>query len=93
MKDRLLQLLSKLNYSATRLADELNVQRSGISHILSGRNQPSYDFMVKILNRFPEIDAEALRVINSLPSFDKPGLKDGRPVPVWYMVPITFALK
>jgi len=41
----------------------------------------------------PEIDAEALRVINSLPSFDKPGLKDGRPVPVWYMVPITFALK
>jgi TonB family protein len=40
-----------------------------------------------------EIDAEALRVVNSLPHFEKPGLKDGKPVPVWYMVPITFALK
>jgi TonB family protein len=40
-----------------------------------------------------EIDAEALRVVNSLPSFEKPGLKNGKPVPVWYAVPITFALK
>jgi len=41
----------------------------------------------------PEIDAEALRVINSLPSFEKPGIRDGEPVPVYYMVPISFTLK
>ncbi len=40
----------------------------------------------------PEIDAEALRVVNSLPVF-KPGKQGGKPVPVWYMVPVTFTLK
>jgi len=39
----------------------------------------------------PEIDAEALRVVSSLPPF-KPGKQGGKEVPVWYMVPITFAL-
>jgi transcriptional regulator with XRE-family HTH domain len=60
MKDRLLQILNHLGYTATRFADELGVQRSGISHILSGRNQPSYDFMVRILTKFPELDPEWL---------------------------------
>lgn len=60
MKARLLRVLNHLGYSATKFADEINVQRSGISHILSGRNQPSYDFLVKILTRFPEINAEWL---------------------------------
>ena len=40
----------------------------------------------------PEIDAEALRVISSLPQF-KPGKQGGKEVPVWYMVPVVFALK
>ncbi|MCX6256167.1 MAG: energy transducer TonB [Bacteroidia bacterium] len=40
----------------------------------------------------PELDAEAVRVVNSLPAF-KPGKQGGKPVPVWYMVPITFTLK
>jgi transcriptional regulator with XRE-family HTH domain len=57
MKERLLKIINHLGYSATRFADEIDVQRSGISHILSGRNQPSFDFLVKILTRFPEIDA------------------------------------
>ena len=39
----------------------------------------------------PEIDAEAVRVVSSLPAF-KPGRQGGKDVPVWYMVPITFAL-
>ena len=60
MKERLLELLTKLGYSATRLADEISVQRSGISHILSGRNQPSFEFLVKLLKRFPDISAEWL---------------------------------
>ncbi len=40
----------------------------------------------------PELDAEALRVVKTLPEF-KPGKQGGKPVPVWYMVPITFTLK
>ena len=40
----------------------------------------------------PELDAEALRVVNSLPEFT-PGRQGGKNVPVWYMVPITFSIK
>jgi TonB family protein len=40
----------------------------------------------------PELDAEAIRVVETLPSF-KPGKQGGKPVPVWYMIPITFTLK
>jgi TonB family protein len=40
----------------------------------------------------PELDTEALRVVAKLPSF-KPGKQNGKAVPVWYMVPITFTLK
>jgi TonB family protein len=40
----------------------------------------------------PELDAEAMRVVRTLPDF-KPGMQSGKAVPVWYMVPITFALK
>lgn len=40
----------------------------------------------------PELDAEALRVVSTLSGFN-PGKQGGKPVPVWYMVPITFTLK
>jgi protein TonB len=49
--------------------------------------------MVSILKGVdPELDAEAVRVVESLPAF-KPGKQGGKPVPVWYSVPITFTLK
>jgi protein TonB len=40
----------------------------------------------------PELNAEAIRVVQTLPAF-KPGKQGGKPVPVWYMVPINFTLK
>lgn len=40
----------------------------------------------------PELDAEAMRVVSTLPEF-QPGKQAGKAVPVWYMVPITFTLK
>jgi protein TonB len=40
----------------------------------------------------PELDKEAVRVVQTLPTF-KPGKQGGKPVPVWYMVPINFTLK
>jgi TonB family protein len=39
----------------------------------------------------PSLDKEAIRVVNNLPAFI-PGKQGGKPVPVWYMVPITFTL-
>ena len=41
----------------------------------------------------PELDAEAVKVIKSLPPFEKPGIKSGQVVAVNYMIPITFSLK
>lgn len=41
----------------------------------------------------PILDAEAVRVVSSLPRFEKPGIKAGEKVRVWYMLPITFSLK
>lgn len=40
----------------------------------------------------PDLDAEAIRVVKTLPEFI-PGKQDGKPVPVWYMIPITFTLR
>lgn len=52
--------LEKENISATNLADNIGVQRSSISHILSGRNNPSFDFIYKFLNKYEYINAEWL---------------------------------
>jgi protein TonB len=41
----------------------------------------------------PDLDNEALRVVGTLPAFEKPGIKDGKPVPVWFMIPINFNLQ
>ncbi len=60
MKDRLLKFLTAINLSPSRFAEELGIQPSGVSHILSGRNNPSYDFIVKILSKFPDLNPEWL---------------------------------
>lgn len=60
MKDRLLLFMNRENISATMLADEIGVQRSSISHIISGRNNPSYDFIHKMITRYNHISAEWL---------------------------------
>lgn len=60
MNTRLQQFLELENLTPARLADMLGVQRSGLSHILSGRNKPSYDFLTRILTKFPHINADWL---------------------------------
>ena len=56
MVDRFKLLLNQLQLSPAEFADRIGVQRSSISHILSGRNKPSIDFLEKILLVFPDID-------------------------------------
>ncbi len=80
MKDRLIKVLNHLGLTATRLADEIGVQRSGISHILSGRNQPGYDFMVKLLTRFPDINAEWLLLGKGTLLKDKEPVAEIKPI-------------
>lgn len=58
MNNRLQQFLELENLTPARLADILGVQRSGLSHILSGRNKPGYDFIYKLLVKFPELSAD-----------------------------------
>lgn len=56
IKNRLLQLLNAENISAAKLSELLNVQPSSISHILNGRNKPGYDFLAKLIARFPGVN-------------------------------------
>ncbi len=58
MIDRILLILKTQNLSSSQFADEIGVQRSSISHILSGRNNPSLEFVTKILKRFPDINSD-----------------------------------
>lgn len=60
MKDRLLEFLRRENKSSAQLAEEIGVQASGISHILSGRNNPSLDFTLKMLEKYQFISTDWL---------------------------------
>ncbi|MSP84224.1 MAG: XRE family transcriptional regulator [Flavobacteriaceae bacterium] len=53
---RLELLLDYFSLNASSFADKIGVQRSSLSHLLSGRNKPSLDFILKILDVFPEVD-------------------------------------
>jgi hypothetical protein len=58
MHERLSQFLAVEQLSPTRFADVIHVQRSGVSHILAGRNKPGADFLEKFINRFPSVNIE-----------------------------------
>lgn len=60
MKEKLEYLLREKQLTATSLARLLEIQPSGISHIMSGRNKPSFDLVVKILSAFPDINPDWL---------------------------------
>jgi transcriptional regulator with XRE-family HTH domain len=60
MKERLIQLLDMEQLSPSKFADLIGVQRSSISHIISGRNKPSFDFLQKTLTAFPGLNASWL---------------------------------
>lgn len=53
---RLQKIMNYYEINASTLADSLGVLRSSISHLLSERNKPSLDFVLKITEKYPEID-------------------------------------
>lgn len=60
MNTRIQKFIEAEGLTAARFADAIGVQRSNISHVLSGRNKPGFDFIEKMLNKFPEVNAEWL---------------------------------
>ncbi len=67
--ERLKIVMSFYGLTATALADSIEVQRSSISHLLSGRNKPSLDFVLKVLQKYPEV--ELYWLLNGRGSFPK----------------------
>lgn len=53
---RLKKIIEHHQLTASQFADKIGVQRSSISHILSGRNKPSLDFILKVTGTFSDVD-------------------------------------
>lgn len=53
---RLQIIIDHYQLSAASLADKIAVQRSSISHLLTGRNKPSLEFVLKLVRQFPEVN-------------------------------------
>ena len=60
MINRINLILRAKNITARQFAEEIGIQPSGMSHIMGGRNNPSLDFVTKVIRRYPEIDANWL---------------------------------
>ena len=60
MNSRILQFLAAENISQSQFADTLGVARAGVSHIISGRNKPGFDFLEKIAHNYPDLSLEWL---------------------------------
>ncbi|MFK5959085.1 MAG: helix-turn-helix transcriptional regulator [Lutibacter sp.] len=71
---RLTIVMNYYEISAASLAEKIDVQRSSISHLLSGRNKPSLEFVLKILKNFPEV--ELYWLLNGQGNFPKENRKE-----------------
>lgn len=60
MDKRLQQFLEAENISSSQLADTLGVTRAAVSHILSGRNRPGFDFLEGMALHFPQVSMDWL---------------------------------
>jgi transcriptional regulator with XRE-family HTH domain len=67
--ERLNKVMDYYELSAAQFSEKIEVQRSSISHILSGRNKPSLDFVLKVLKTFPEV--ELYWLLNGVGKFPK----------------------
>ena len=74
--ERIKRIISDSGLSNSSFADKIGVPRSSISHILSGRNNPSLDLIIKILRNFDDINADFLLKGEVLPPIDKDSKSD-----------------
>ena len=78
-------IFTNLNITPSMFADQIGVQRSSISHLLSGRNKPSLDLVMKIVSTYPQIDLYWL--LGKKEIKEKLDLKVQNPSPVIYDKP------
>lgn len=57
IQDRIRLIMKSGSLTASEFADKIGVKRSNLSHVLSGRNKPSLDFLEKVINAFPKVNA------------------------------------
>ncbi len=55
LNERISKIIDYSGFTSSEFADEIEVQSSSVSHITSGRNKPSLDFLIKVKERFPEL--------------------------------------
>lgn len=60
MEDRIKKFMEYKEISPSELADTIGVQRSNVTHVLKARNKPSFQFIEKLLQIYPEINAKWL---------------------------------
>ncbi len=60
MIERIKKVLDYSQLSTAVFADTIGISRSGMTHLLTGRNQPSLDVARKILAAYPEVSTEWL---------------------------------
>lgn len=60
MREKLLDLMKSEGLKPSQLAERLEINPAGISHILAGRNKPSFDFLQKMLLKFPRLNPDWL---------------------------------
>ncbi|WP_210095861.1 helix-turn-helix domain-containing protein [Parabacteroides goldsteinii] len=60
MKERILAVMEHEGLTPSKFAEAIGIQRSAMSHIISGRNNPSLDVLIKILERFTYVDSDWL---------------------------------
>ena len=60
IQGRIVELMSHFKVTALELANNIGVQPSSVSHILSGRNKPSLDFVNKLLDKYPQVNFDWL---------------------------------
>ncbi|AWX46018.1 hypothetical protein HME9304_03050 [Flagellimonas maritima] len=56
IKERIKIIIDHYGLTVSIFADNIGVQRSSISHILSGRNKPSLDFVMKVIQTYPSVN-------------------------------------
>ena len=60
MREKLLDIMKSEGLKPSQLAERLEINPAGISHILAGRNKPSFDFLQKMLLKFPRLSPDWL---------------------------------
>ncbi len=93
---RIKKIILFYGISAAQLADKIGVQRSSISHLLSGRNKPSLDFVMKIVKAYDTVDLYwLLNGKGSFPKLENPktaileSSKEIKKAPAAYLEPDT----